>query len=89
MKVRLNRDGIFDVIQASIVEAMEESNGKPFSMSETVTSQSLFLVEESIDPKVKSDLNPEQNIATTSETIEEVNIILVFYSRSVNVIFSG
>jgi hypothetical protein len=49
----------------------------------------IFSIEESMDTKIKTENGTEQNIPTTSESMEEVNSILYLLFFTVTLFFEG
>jgi molecular chaperone DnaK (HSP70) len=84
VKVRLNRNGIFDVTQASIIETIEETN-TPTGPGKTAFSRKrkhCFFVEEAMETTTPvapgTENGGDQNGPTTTESMEEVSELLLY-----------
>jgi hypothetical protein len=87
VKVRLNRSGIFDIPQASIIEPSDESTGEKFPKKSFKSKD--FPIEESMDTRVKTEDSTEQNLPTTSDSMEEVSSIVLFVTIKFILFFEG
>lgn len=79
VKVRLNRNGIFDVTQASLIETIEEPSVPAGANIVEIKKRKFhfFVAEESMEtgaPAAKVTENGgDQNTATTAEPMDEVS----------------
>ncbi len=82
VKVRLNRNGIFDVTQASLIETIEEPNAPagPGKSPPSRKRKQSFYIEEAMEtttpvPQVTEN-GGDQNPPTATESMEEVSALL-------------
>lgn len=71
VKVRLDRNGIFGITQASIIDPNDELPGKKFPKK--TNKSKYFSIEQTMDTKLKIDNNTDLNTSTTNDSLDEVN----------------
>jgi molecular chaperone DnaK (HSP70) len=77
VKVRLNRNGIFDVTQAALIETIEEPNAPAGKILESRISASSSFLEEAMETAAPATQTTEnggdQSIPTATEPMEDVS----------------